>query len=291
MNINAYLKLVRFDNWPKNFLMFIGVLFAYLINKSHFHMDNQRCLFAFFALCFASSANYVLNEYYDKHSDSFHPIKKQRSLIKYSLKPILVIIEYCILLSLAVVSSLFAHLNVTLLIILYIVLAWVYNVQPFRAKDIVVFDVLLESLNYPIRVLIGWLCIFPNNMGWHKVLVISWTIGGFTMSIKRLAEYQIFDSVKQAIAYRKSYANYSRSRLIGSALAYGIGTILSLSFFAIYYKPQLLILLPLVISGMWVYFSMGLNSETCVIYPERLIYNKQFILFSMILFIAIYVLI
>ena len=32
----------------------------------------------------------------------------------------------------------------------------VYNVKPLRSKDLPIFDVLSESVNNPIRFLIGW---------------------------------------------------------------------------------------------------------------------------------------
>lgn len=257
--------------------MFAGIALAAIFSHFSIPFSWLQCMLVFFALCFASSANYVLNEYLDRKTDKYHPVKKNRALAKAKTNKTLIIIEYLLLLSLALGLSSFSHLNVLIVLSVYLLMAWFYNIPPVRLKDLAYIDVLLESVNYPLRVIIGWLCVLPHSLPPSSLILTTWAIGAFTMSMKRVAEYRIFQSREEAVAYRKSYAFYTTNTLILSAFIYGLLTIFGITILMLKYKAELIILMPFLIGWMGWYFLMGLEHNFDIIYPEKLIFNKIFI--------------
>ena len=60
----------------------------------------------------------------------------------------------------------------------FLLIGIIYNVPPFRTKDIPYLDVLSESLNNPLRFILGWHMIidsFPPS----SILISYWMGGAF----------------------------------------------------------------------------------------------------------------
>lgn len=282
MKINPYISLARIDNWTKNLLMLAGIGVAYVLDGANAGLDSTVILLTFFALCFASSANYVLNESLDADSDKHHPIKKNRAAAKQTLRKDVIIVGYIFLLLLALTLAFFAHQNTLIVLLVYITAAWLYNIPPIRLKDKAHTDVILESANYPIRILLGWLCILPEAFPPSSIILTTWAIGAFTMSLKRVAEFRMFEDEEKAAAYRKSYAQYTRNSLTLSGFIYGMITIFGITIIMLKYKTELILLIPILIGWMGLYFLMSLRQNLEIIYPERLIKNKVFLVLTFI---------
>lgn len=282
MNILPYVSLARIDNWTKNLLMLVGTGLAYLFGNVTDTFQWQPVIYTLLSLCLASSANYVLNEAIDAKSDAFHPLKKSRASVKYNLSKKIIACEYLMLVTTALWLGFIVHNIVFYTCCFYIVCAWAYNIPPVRFKDKAYFDVLLEAINYPIRIFMGWVCLLPETLPPSSLLLIGWSVGAFAMSLKRLAEYQIFETKEKAIQYRKSYAQYSFDTLAMSAFAYGLFVLFGFTVFMMKYKIELLLSIPLFVVWMSWYFLMGIRKNIFVIYPERLAKNKEFVVFSII---------
>ena len=55
------------------------IFFGYIVGLLYFpdfEVDLKSILFGFFILCISASSNYLINEYFDRKSDRFHPVKK-----------------------------------------------------------------------------------------------------------------------------------------------------------------------------------------------------------------------
>ncbi len=282
MNIYPYISLARVDNWTKNLLMFAGIGLAYVLNDVSVPADWLSVFYVLLSLCLASSANYVLNEAIDAQSDAFHPLKKSRAAVKYHLSKKVITAEYMLLALSALLLSSLVHSYLFYTICFYIICAWAYNIPPVRLKDKAYFDVLLEAINYPIRILLGWMCVTPDILAPSSLLIIAWSVGAFAMSLKRLAEFQLFESKEKASQYRKSYANYGFDTLAISSFAYGLFVIFGFTVFMMKYKIELLLSIPLFVVWMSWYFLMGIRKHIFVIYPEKLAKNKEFVVFSII---------
>ncbi|MGE8591560.1 MAG: ubiquinone biosynthesis protein UbiA, partial [Alcaligenes sp.] len=71
--MTALLSLLRPQQWLKNGFVLIGLIFSH-------GWSDPALVFAvgvgFVAFCLASSAVYVLNDYYDRAADAAHPKKR-----------------------------------------------------------------------------------------------------------------------------------------------------------------------------------------------------------------------
>ena len=137
--------------------------------------------------CISASSNYLINEFLDRGTDKFHPIKKLRTFVKEKKnenKEIL--IEYFFLVSFSVVASYFINKSFTLNLIF--IFGIFYNVKLIRIKDILL-DVILESANNPLRFLMGWSVLMPNFFPPISIVLFFWLSGCFLMTMKRYSEY------------------------------------------------------------------------------------------------------
>lgn len=94
--------------------------------------------------------------------------------------------------------------------------------QHVRTKDVAILDVLSESVNNAIRLLIGWFCLAKNQMPPMSIVVGYWMAGAFLMAMKRFAEYRMIGDSKLAGLYRKSFKKYTAELLLNSAFFYAM---------------------------------------------------------------------
>ena len=71
----AALAALRPRQWPKNLLLFAGIVFAAKLGDPARWLD---ALVAFAAYCAASSAAYLVNDVGDARQDRLHPVKRER---------------------------------------------------------------------------------------------------------------------------------------------------------------------------------------------------------------------
>lgn len=275
MTAFPYLTLARIDSWPKNLILLLGIFLAHVLSGAPLHV--LEIILALLAVCLASSANYVLNEFLDASTDAHHPIKMHRASVKNTLNKKIIVCEYIGFLSTALWLAHFVNAEIVTWLIVYAVCAWAYNIPPVRFKDKAYLDVILESVNYPIRVLLGWFCVLPGEFPPSSIIIIMWSVGAFTMSLKRLAEIQLFKSKKIAKQYRKSYATYTTDSLTISSFVYALFTVFGATILLLKYKIELILVIPALITLLAWYFLMGLQKRAFIIYPERLLGNVFFI--------------
>lgn len=270
-NFKPYLSLARIDNWSKNLVVGAGAGAACVLAELPVAWINVAL--AVLALCFASSANYVINEYVDAGFDRFHPLKQKRAAVRYVLDARIVVAEYALLAAAALLVAWQAQAALLPIIGFYLVAAWAYNLRPVRLKDIPYADVLTESVNYPVRILAGWLAIAPQAFPSSSLVIIAWAFGAFTMSVKRLAELKLFGNAAKAAAYRKSYAYYTPDRLMMLSFIFAMSAIFGLSVFLVKYRIEFVLLMPFVIAWFTQYLAAGLAKSEHAIYPERMVKN------------------
>ena len=288
--LKPYLTIARFDNWSKNLAMFVGVALGMLFTQKPPTLDVIILIEAMAALCFASSANYIINEYIDAKFDRFHPVKRKRAGVKHKLDGRMVALEYIVFSLVALSLAFLANRAIAETILVYLIGAWFYNIPPIRIKDIPYADVILESVNYPLRILIGWFCVVSLMFPPSSALLIAWTVGAFMMSIKRLAERQLFKTVAQASAYRKSYRYYTSERLILASFAYALFSMFGIAVFLIKYRIEFIMALPLIALWFVWYLKLGLVHAQNVIYPEKLFKQYGFLSLSIGILILLIVL-
>lgn len=275
-----YIKIARPDHWVKNAFILPGVAIAVLLTDFTFSSDViVKFILGFFATCFIASANYVINEWLDAEFDKFHPTKKYRPVVSENMKLSYVLIEYGLLIVLGMslafcVSRVFAYMEIWLL-----VMGVLYNVKPIRTKDIPYLDVLSESINNMIRLLLGWFIITSDYQPPISILIGYWFAGAFLMATKRFAEYRMIGDPSVAGQYRKSFAHYTETSLLVSSFFYAMCATFFIGVFMIKYRMEYIIAMPFVFGLFCFYLYIAFKPDSAVQKPEKLYKEKSLLLY------------
>ena len=152
----------------------------------------------------------------------------------------------------------------------------VYNVPPFRTKDIPYLDVISEAVNNPLRLLAGWYLTRTIAVPITTLLISYWMVGCYFMAVKRYAEYRELTSETRRL-YRRSFQFYSERSLLASIQFYGSSAMLFLGAFMVRYRLELILSFPLVALVMSAYLWLAFRPHSPVQHPEGL-YREPLIL-------------
>jgi len=169
----------------------------------------------------------------------------------------------------------------TLVAVALWVMGCVYNIPPVRSKDKPYLDVLSESVNNPLRLLLGWYATGIETVPPVSLVCAYWMVGAFFMAVKRLAEYRrINDPV--ARAYRRSFSHYDETRLLVSITYYGTAFGLFFGIFLLRYKMELILSIPFIAGFIAWYIHLGFKEDSPTQYPERLHREKAFFSYAVV---------
>jgi decaprenyl-phosphate phosphoribosyltransferase len=275
-----YLAIARPDHWFKNVFMALGVFLAYFYHPEVFGPTTIASIaWAVFITCLAASSNYVLNEILDAPTDRSHPVKRNRPIPSGQVRLSIAYAEWILLgvASLAMAALLNRPFFGSILLLL--VMGIVYNVRPIRAKEHPYVDVLCESINNPIRLLLGWFAVTATEFPPLSLLVAYWMIGAFFMATKRLAEYRSIADPAVAGAYRRSFRHYNQENLLISMFFYTTSFALFLGVFIIRYHLELILIFPLVAGFVCYYLHVAFKKDSAAQNPERLYREKGLMLY------------
>ena len=289
--IKHYVYIARPDHWFKNIFMLPGMIMGLYYLDFKIPLKSVPVLIiGILATCLIASANYVINEWLDMEFDKFHPVKKNRPAVMANLSPGIVYTEYFIIAITGLLFSYFVSLRFLMTEIFFLLMGLVYNVKPLRTKDRVYLDVLSESVNNPIRFLLGWqlmgIALFPPS----SILIAYWMGGAFLMSTKRFAEYRFISNHDLAGKYRKSFRYYTEEKLLIATVFYALCSSFFLAIFLIKHRIELLISFPfLALLFAW-YLHIGFEKNSIVQNPEKLYRKKGFVLYVFFLSVLLVVL-
>jgi decaprenyl-phosphate phosphoribosyltransferase len=277
-----YIKIARFDHWFKNIFMFPGVIVAFYAQPDIF--SATACLRVFLALVavgFVASSNYILNELLDAKFDALHPVKKFRPIPSGLVNKRIAVIQWLFFAFIGFICSAFlGTIFLTIALSLWI-MGCIYNIPPIRSKDKPYIDVLSESVNNPIRLLLGWyatgIAILPPT----SLLLAYWMVGAFFMAIKRLAEFRMINNPATCAAYRQSFAYYTEERLLQSIIYYATAFGLFFGIFLIRYRMELILSIPFISGFMAWYLHLGFLKNSPAQYPERLYKQRGFVIYCL----------
>lgn len=278
--LQDYVQLARPDHWFKNIFMIPGMAFAYM----YFHPEISlpllgKLMLAVISTCLIASANYVINEWLDAEFDKHHPTKKLRPSVTKSLKPKIIYTEYAVLAIIGLSIAFYLSIMFFYTALLLLVMGFFYNVRPFRTKERAYMDVLSESVNNPIRFILGWLVFAPMVFPPISILVAYWMGGAFLMACKRYSEYRFINNPEQAGLYRKSFKTYSENSLLISIFFYALTATFFLGIFLIKHRVELLLTFPFFALMFSWYLRIALRTDSTAQRPEKLYTNKYFMIF------------
>jgi decaprenyl-phosphate phosphoribosyltransferase len=269
----GHLRILRVDHWSKNVFVVPGIMLAWFFYGSELDAGALvwRVPLGLLSVSLIASSNYVINEVLDAPSDRLHPSKRLRPVPSGLVN---IQLAYAQWVAVGVVGL---TLAVPLGLRFFLCAAWLlamgvlYNVPPLRLKDVVFLDVVIESVNNPIRLLAGWYLAVPDAHLPPLSLIMSyWMIGCYFMALKRFAEYRAIDNREVAATYRRPFARYTADLLLVSAMGYGSAAMLFFGAFAVRYRIELLLGFPLIALVMAIYLSIALRDDSPAQTPERL---------------------
>ena len=290
--MKKYIKIARPDHWVKNAFILPGIVIAYLLADFNLTMGQfvLRFICGFFATCFIASANYVINEWLDAEFDQFHPTKKFRPVVSENMKFSLVMVEYVICIILGVVLSLFVNRPFLVVELILLFMGIVYNVKPMRTKDIVYLDVISESVNNMLRLLLGWFIVTDFLIPPSSILIGYWFAGAFLMATKRFAEYRMIGDPSQAGLYRKSFKYYTEVKLLVSSFFYAMCATFFIGVFMIKYRMQYIFAMPFIFGLFCFYLAIAFKPDSAAQKPEKLYKEKSLLLYLLLLIIILLIL-
>ncbi len=266
-----YGQIARPDHWFKNVFMLAGLVLAYFYQMTPFSSEQVWMIpLAFFATCIIASSNYVINEILDAPTDIGHPTKCRRPIPAGKVKLGWAYAEWIGLAIVGLAMSYQINLPFFFSALALLVMGLIYNIPPVRSKELPYLDVLSESVNNPLRLMLGWFTITAHLLPPMSLILSYWMIGAFFMASKRFAEYRQINDKAVAAAYRKSFAYYDDNKLLVSMFFYASGAALMLGVFIIRYHLELILSVPLIAGFFSAYMHVTLKVDSAVQNPERL---------------------
>lgn len=289
ISVADYVAIARPDHWVKNIFMLPGAALALIVDGQSGWSALPWLVLGIISTCLVASANYTINEYLDGEFDRHHPTKSKRPTAQGRIKPQFVLIQYAglIVAGLGIASLMnpvFFYASIFLL-----VMGVLYNVKPVRTKDRAYVDVLSESINNPIRLVLGWAAISTIMLPPSSLLISYWMGGAYLMAIKRFAEYRMIGDPARAARYRRSFGIYTDQTLQLSSFFYALTAVFFLGIFLIKYKIEFIISFPFFAFLFVWYQSIALRPNSTATNPEKLYLEPK--LLAYVGFLAVLVLV
>ncbi len=273
--VSDYIAIARPSHWIKNLFIVPGFVAAEMFDSQWSIRILANLSIAFVSTSLIASANYVINEWLDAKSDAYHPLKKNRPSVLGRVTFRKVTLFYLLLAALGVSAALLVSKNLVYTEVSLLVMGILYNVPPIRLKDKPYLDVISESVNNPIRFLVGWFCVVDSAVPPLSILLGYWLGGAFLMNVKRFAERRTLASNDAAVNYRKSFQHYTEENLLTASLFYSFMSFFFVAIFSIRYRLEYLLITPLLACLYILYFNLGMKEESVAQSPEKLYREKK----------------
>ncbi len=203
--IKDIIKLLRPFQWYKNLVVFLPIIFGQRLNDVH---ALWLTILGYVALCFISSANYVINDIVDYKHDRVHPEKKSRPIAAGRIKIWqAIIVSICL-----VISSLLISLKISVIFTIFVALLFFLGqLYSLWLKKEIFADILLISVNFVIRAVSGAYIITFNTVPYIRIspwlILCPFFLALFLATGKRAADLRMLGS--EATKHKKVLAAYT----------------------------------------------------------------------------------
>jgi decaprenyl-phosphate phosphoribosyltransferase len=269
--LRAHLSIARLDHSIKNLFVLPGVIVPLSVDPALLNAHLVVTLvWAFVSITLVACSNYVINEVLDAPFDRLHPTKKNRPAARGLVNIPLAYVQWIVMMlaGVAIGWTISKPFAVTALVLW--LMGCAYNIKPLRTKDVPYLDVLTESVNNPLRMLLGWYAVAAFLVPPLSLLMSYWMIGCYFMALKRFSELREIGDRSIAGSYRASFKRYTPESLLVSVVFYASTAMLFFGAFAIRYRIELLLGFPLVALVMAIYFHLAFQHNSAVQNPEKL---------------------
>lgn len=290
--VRGHLEIMRLDHSIKNIFVIPGVVVPLSVLRTPLlSMPLVRnVLLGFVSVTLVACSNYVLNEVLDAPFDRLHPKRQDRPAVRGLISTPVALAQWLLMM----VAGLAVALQVSRWFTATAAALWlmgcVYNIPPFRTKDRVYLDVITESVNNPLRMLLGWFMVTSVLIPPASLLLCYWMGGCYLMALKRFSDYRELGDPALAGAYRKSFRQYTEVSLLTSVCFYASAAMLFFGAFIMRYRLELILLFPLIALMMSTYFRIAFKPDSAAQHPEKLYREPRLMVEASLLFILMIVL-
>lgn len=284
MRLTEYFKLIRVQQWYKNLLIFLPIVFVGELTQINL---LWLCFLGFISLSLVSSANYIINDIIDLKKDRFHPEKKNRPIASKRVSVAEGVVLAIILLCLSILLAYKLSFYFLLCIIALLVLTFLYTVY---LKNEVFMDILLISINFVIRAVAGTFIINVSISPW--LILCTFFLSVFLSVGKRHADVSFLG--KEGEKYKQVLKFYSKE-LTNSLLI--IATTLLVTSYAFYSffseHRYILFTLPFALYVIFRYLQLIYSNSPIARHPEHVFKDLRMMLgvagWTILIVIFIYV--
>jgi 4-hydroxybenzoate polyprenyltransferase len=226
-----------------------------------------------------ASSNYIINELLDAPYDALHPVKKNRPIPSGLVNQKIAYVQWIVFALIGFTLALFLGWRFLSIALTLWIMGCIYNIPPLRSKDKPYFDVLSESINNPLRLLLGWYSTGIVLLPPISLVLAYWMVGAFFMAVKRFAEFRRINDPVISAGYRRSFSYYNEKRLLTSITYYAVAFGLFFGIFLIRYRMELILSTPIIAGFIAWYIHLGFLENSPTQYPEHLYKQKGFLLY------------
>jgi len=281
--IGEYIRLIRPNNWYKNIVIFVCLVFSDNIFKYNLWLD---LIFAFIILCLLSGSSYIINDILDVNKDKNHPIKKKRPIASGKIKINHAIIYSILLIFLSLVGAYFINISFLIISIVFLSVIFLYSTI---LKKIIIIDTIVISIGFVIRAIAGCLVISVLISPW--LIICAFLVSLFLALGKRRHELILLG--KDAKNHRKILSNYS-SQMLDQLITITTATlVMSYSLYTFMADSlYMMITIPIVIYGLYRYLFL-IHIKNFGGEPEMLFKDKGMLLsmifWTILVFFILYI--
>jgi 4-hydroxybenzoate polyprenyltransferase len=269
--VRAHIAIARLDHSIKNLFVLPGVIVPLSVDPALLTPHLVVVLaWAFVSITLVACSNYVINEVLDAPFDRLHPTKHSRPAARGLVNIPAAYVQWVAMMLVGVAIGWKISHPFAMTALLLWIMGCAYNIKPLRTKDVPYLDVLTESVNNPIRMLLGWYAVAPFLVPPLSLLMCYWMIGCYFMALKRFSELREIGDAALAGSYRASFRRYTPESLLVSVVFYASTAMLFFGAFVIRYRIELLLGFPLVALVMAIYFHLSFQPHSAVQNPEKL---------------------
>jgi len=161
--INPWLKLMRPKQWFKSFYIIFGSLPAIFLMPMKPDVIILFLSLGILNMILIQGVMYITNDIADLKADRLHPKKKNRPIASGKISVREALIFSLFLFSLALIIAFMLDFRIVIIDLALVLNNLLYSFKPIKFKDIKYVDILSASINFPLRVMVGWFLFEPYN--------------------------------------------------------------------------------------------------------------------------------